>query len=130
MGVTGVEEAQQPGAAMAVEAFVGLGQQPPAAVQRICFVAPVADRLVLDPPAALVQFGVGQLVHVERVIWRGEDYGVGGDRPLAGRPWWLWRCRIIPVSEAGEEGEQGIGGAVSAGLDVAWSCPVERFLFD
>jgi hypothetical protein len=34
------------------------------------------------------------------------------------------------VSEAGEEGEQGVGGAIAAGLDVAWSCPVECFLFD
>jgi hypothetical protein len=65
--VAGVEQAEQAGAVMVVEAFVGLGQQPPAPVERIALTAPMPDRLVLDPPAALIQLGVGQLAHVERV---------------------------------------------------------------
>jgi hypothetical protein len=47
----------QLGAAVVVESFVGLGQQPTASVERIVFVAAVADGLVLDASAALIDLG-------------------------------------------------------------------------
>ncbi len=105
VGVAGVEQTQQLGAALVVEAFVGLGQQSAGPVERIALAAPVAERVVLDPPAALIQLGVGQLAHVERVIWGGGDYG-------GGRGWspgtQAFTVVVVPhnsVSEAGEEGE-------------------------
>ena len=51
--VAGVEEPDQLGAAVVVESFVGLGQQPTASVERIVSVAAVAEGRVLDASAAL-----------------------------------------------------------------------------
>ena len=65
------------GAAVVVEAFVGLGQQPPAAVERIVFAASMAERLVLHPAAALIELVVRELHDMERV---GDLDGVGQHR--------------------------------------------------
>ena len=48
---------------------MALGQQASAAVERIVFVAAVAEGLVLDAAAALVDFGVGVFGDMERVSW-------------------------------------------------------------
>ena len=67
LGVAGLEEAEQLRVARLVEAFVALGEQPPAPVERVVLVAAVAEGLLLDPAAHVVEAGVGQLDHVERV---------------------------------------------------------------
>ena len=65
--VAGAEETQQLGAPLGVEPFVGLGQQPPTSVEGIVLAASMAQGLVLDPPADLVDPLVGQLHQMERV---------------------------------------------------------------
>ena len=66
-----------------LEAFVGLGEQPPAPIEGIGLSAAVAHGLVLHPPAALVELGVGELAHMEGI---GHLGGVGHhvveDRPI------------------------------------------------
>ena len=52
---------------MVVEAFVGLGEQPPGPVQRIGFVTPMAESVVLHPASAFVELGVRQLHEMERI---------------------------------------------------------------
>jgi hypothetical protein len=59
--VTGVEQAGQPGAAAVVEAFVGAGEQPAGPVERVVLVAPVAEGLLLDSAAALIEALVRQV---------------------------------------------------------------------
>ncbi len=49
-----------------------LGQQAPGPVEGVVLAAPVAQGLVLHPPAALVELGVGQLDEVERVGHLGD----------------------------------------------------------
>jgi hypothetical protein len=58
--VPGSQQTQQFVAAPVVEPFVGFGQQPSDPIQRIVLVAPMPQRFVLDPPAALVEFRVRQ----------------------------------------------------------------------
>src|SRR5690606_23730181 len=60
-GIAGVEQSEQLGAALVVEPFVGLGQQPAGPVERIVLAAPVAEGLVLDAAADLVEALVRQL---------------------------------------------------------------------
>src|SRR5271165_6619474 len=86
LGVAGAQEAQQLLASFVVEAFVSLGEQTTTPVEGVVLVAPVAHGLVLDPTAALVELGVGQLGHVERI---GHLGGVGQHlvehRPIGAR---------------------------------------------
>ncbi len=65
--VAGVEEPHELPTTLVVEAFVGLGQQPPVPVERVALVAPVPERLVLDTSTALVELAVGVFDHVERI---------------------------------------------------------------
>jgi hypothetical protein len=67
VGVAGVEQADEAGVAPIVEAFVRLGQQAAGPTQRVVLSAPVADGVVLHPPAALVELGVGQLHEIKGV---------------------------------------------------------------
>lgn len=60
---------------MVVESFVGLGEQPPGPVQRIRFVTPMAERVVLHPASALIELGVRQLHEMERI----SDLDRGGE---------------------------------------------------
>ena len=53
-------------AAVLVEAFIGLGQEPPTAIQRIIFAATMTTRLVLHASAALVELLVRELDHMEQ----------------------------------------------------------------
>ena len=84
--VAGVEQTEELGAATVVEAFVGLGEQPAAAVERVVLVAPVAQGLVLDPPATLVELRVRQLHQVERIrdLQRVSDGIAMSSGPAAG----------------------------------------------
>ncbi|HEV8065688.1 MAG TPA: hypothetical protein VGP46_12675 [Acidimicrobiales bacterium] len=70
-GVTGPQEPEQPRPAVVFEALVGHREEPPAAVERVVLPAPVAEGLVLHPPAALVELLVGQLDDLERVSHQG-----------------------------------------------------------
>jgi hypothetical protein len=74
--ITGVEEAEQPVAAMVVEPFVGTGQQPAAPVERIVLAAAMTHGLV-DAATDLVELGVGQPQEMKRV---GDLDGVGQHR--------------------------------------------------
>jgi len=75
--VAGGEQAGEPLAAVAGEAFVGHLQHPPAAVERIIFAAAVAEGLVLHPTPALIQRRVGDAYDVEGV---GDLHGGGEHR--------------------------------------------------
>jgi hypothetical protein len=66
-----------PVAALLVETLIGLGQQPATPIQRIVFPSPVAHGLVLHSAVALVELGVGEFRHVERIRDLG---GVGQHR--------------------------------------------------
>jgi len=66
VGVAGVEQTEQLGAAGLVETLIGFGQQAPAPVQRVVLAAPVPAGVVLDPAAALIELGVGQLDDMEQ----------------------------------------------------------------
>lgn len=65
-GIAGVEQTQQFGAAPVVEAFVGLGQKPPAPIERVVLVAKMAEGLVRHPSAALVERTSLELASVTR----------------------------------------------------------------
>jgi hypothetical protein len=86
-GIAGIQQAQQLRASTVVEAFVGAGEQPAGPVERIVLVAPVAEGLVLDPAANLIETLVGQLDQVERVrdLGRPGQHGVEGEPPRAGQ---------------------------------------------
>jgi hypothetical protein len=75
--ITGVEQPEQSAAAVVVEAFIGSCEEPSAAVERIVLAAAVTEGVVLHPPAALIQLGVGQTDHMERI---GHLGGVGEHR--------------------------------------------------
>jgi hypothetical protein len=66
-GVAGLEESEELGLTPVVEAFVALSEQPPRPVERVVLVAPVAEGLVLDPAATLVQLRIRELHHMERI---------------------------------------------------------------
>src|SRR5690606_8419470 len=76
-GIAGVEQAEQLRAATVIESFVDHGEQSPGSVERVVFAAPVAEGLVLDPAADLVEPLVGQRHEVERVC---DLAGVGEHR--------------------------------------------------
>jgi len=61
-----------------------LVKEAPAPIQRIGLAAPVAQGLVLHPPAALVELGVGQLHQVERIGDLDRVGHHGGERPCGG----------------------------------------------
>src|SRR5207245_6816842 len=48
-------------AAMVVETFVGLGQQPSTAIQRVVFAAPMTHGVVLDAASALIELRVREV---------------------------------------------------------------------
>jgi len=48
LGIAGGQKPEELGAALVVEAFVGLGEEPADPIQRIGLAAPVSDGLVLD----------------------------------------------------------------------------------
>ena len=77
VGVAGVEQAQQPGPSLVVEAFVGPGQQTPGPIQRVDLAAPMAQSVVLHPASDFVETLVGQPHQMERV---GDLDGVGQHR--------------------------------------------------
>ena len=74
VGIAGPKQPRELLVALVVEALLGLGQQAPAPIEGIGLAAPVAERLVLHPPAALVELGVGELGDVEGI---GDQGGVG-----------------------------------------------------
>ena len=61
VGVAGVEESEQLRSAMLVEAFIGAGQQAPAAVEGVVLAAAMPARLVLHATAALIELLVREL---------------------------------------------------------------------
>gem|GEM_PF-1565538 len=65
--VAGLEEAQQLRASLVVDAFISLGEQPAAPIQRVGLVASVTEGVVLHPSPALIQLLVRELHHMERV---------------------------------------------------------------
>ena len=82
--IAGLEEADELGPAVVVEAFVGLREEPPAPVQRVVLAASVAERVVLHPAPALIHRGVGDLDQMERIRdlpsgreHRVEDFAIG-----------------------------------------------------
>ena len=66
-GVASLEQARETHAALVIEAFVSAGKEPAGAVERVVFVAPVSEGLVLDPAADLVESSVRELHQMERV---------------------------------------------------------------
>ncbi len=91
-GIAGAQQAEELGATGLAEPLISSSEQSPDPIQRIVLAASVAEGLVLDPAAALVQLGVREADHVERV---GDLGGVGQhrvvDRPvrsgqIQGRP--------------------------------------------
>ncbi len=77
-GIAGPEQSEELVPAVVVDPLMRLGEQPPAAVEGIVLVAPVSERLVLDPTATFVELVVSQLDHVERIGDLGgvRDHGV------------------------------------------------------
>lgn len=61
VGVPCIEESYEVGAALVVEAFVGCGKEATDPVQRIASVSAVSHCFVLDPAAAFIEFGVGEV---------------------------------------------------------------------
>ncbi len=75
--VAGIEQATEAGLAAFVEAFMGLGEQAAAPIQRVGLAAPVAEGLVLNSTADLVEALVGQV---------GSDRGAVPASRLVGFP--------------------------------------------
>lgn len=73
------KQAEKLRAACLVEAFVGLGEQPPAAIQRIVFAAPMTRRVVVDPAPDLVESRrwLASLITMKRI---GDLGGAGQHR--------------------------------------------------
>jgi len=100
---------------------VGFGQQSPCPIERVVFSASMTDRLVLHPPPAFIEFGVGQFHQVERVGDLGdmiqtvfEGFAVGAGKvqhPIADR-----RTEPVAVGPAGVGGDQQLGGQGEACL--------------
>jgi hypothetical protein len=65
--VAGLEKSHQLGAATVVEPLISLREQASRSIERVVLVASVAERLVLDPPADLVEFLVRELHQMERI---------------------------------------------------------------
>src|SRR5690606_2421367 len=64
-GIAGLEQPDELGVAGVVEAFVALGEQPAGTVERVGAAAPMTERVLLDPAAALIELRVRQLDDVE-----------------------------------------------------------------
>jgi hypothetical protein len=73
--VTSIEQPAQFHVGPVGEALVTHCEQPAGPVERIGLVAPMTERVLLDAAAGLVELGVRQLHHVERI---GDLGGVGG----------------------------------------------------
>ena len=74
MGITGAEEAGELLVAVVVESLLSLGEEASAPVERVGLAAPMPEGLVLHPSPALVELGVGELDHMERI---GDQGGIG-----------------------------------------------------
>ena len=83
MRIAGAEETQQLGASLGVEPLIGPGEEPPGSVEGIVFAASMAEGLVLDPPADLIDPLVGQLADVEGIgdLDGGGEHGVDRQPP-------------------------------------------------
>ena len=86
MGVADAQPRQQLVPATLVETLVSFEQQLADAKKRVDLAPPVPERLVLDPPAHLVEHAVGDPSHMEGI---GHPGGVGEVRVRARRG----RCR-------------------------------------
>ncbi len=85
VGVAGFEQTEQLLAALLVEAFIGLGEKSATSVERVVLVAAVAEGLVLDAAAYLVELRVGELHEVERIgdLGGGREHRVEREAPRA-----------------------------------------------
>jgi hypothetical protein len=84
VGIAGPQEPGQLLVALGVEPLLRLGQQAPAPIEGIGLAAPMPEGLVLYPPAALVELGVGELRDMEGI---GHQGGLGHhelEHPLVG----------------------------------------------
>jgi site-specific DNA-cytosine methylase len=79
-GVAGCEQAAEFGVGAPVEAFVRGEQQPPDPIQGVVFAAAVAEGVVLDSAADLVDAVVGEADHMERI----RDLPGAGQRAVEG----------------------------------------------
>jgi hypothetical protein len=109
----GGEESEEPGLATLVEALVGLGEQTPGPVERVVLSAPVAEGLVLDPAAALVELRVRQLHEVERVSDEGGVSEAVLEGLAAGEVEHPVADGVAPRLGAGLEPGAGTGGAAA-----------------
>jgi len=71
VGITDAQAQQQPVAALVVEPFVAGEQQLADAIERVVLAASMAQRLVLHPPADLVQAPVADPDHVKWICHSG-----------------------------------------------------------
>jgi hypothetical protein len=60
-GVTGTQQTHELVFARLAQSFFGLGEKAPAPIERIVLAASVSHGLVLHPPTALVELGVGEV---------------------------------------------------------------------
>jgi hypothetical protein len=86
----GVEQSEELGPSLLGEALVGPGEQTPAPIQRIILVTAMAEGLVLHPPPALIQLGVGQLHEMKRI----RDLHCVGQHRVEHRPVGTERSRV------------------------------------
>ena len=85
--VSGSQQPEELGAAPVIEAFVGLGEEAANPIQRVGLPASVAEGLVLDPAAALIQFGaVDGTGHLEALAARygSQRFAAPGDHRSGG----------------------------------------------
>src|SRR5690606_39610803 len=66
-GVARREEPEKLRLAAVIESLMGLGEQPTGSIERVVAAAAVAEGLVLDTAAALIELRVGVLHEMERV---------------------------------------------------------------
>jgi len=82
--ITSSEQTLQFLGPLVVEPLLRLGQQTPASIEGIGLPSSMTERLVLDPPAALIELGVGELADMKGVGHQGgvrhhdlEDVAIG-----------------------------------------------------
>ncbi|MCU1490194.1 MAG: hypothetical protein JWM85_1599 [Acidimicrobiaceae bacterium] len=96
--VAGAQQPKQLRPTVLIQALVGLGEQSPAAIERVGLSAPVAERLVLHTAPALVQLLVRELHDMKGI---GHLDGVGNNgvehRPIGARE--VERRELDPVKE-------------------------------
>ncbi|CAN5571255.1 hypothetical protein BH24ACT4_BH24ACT4_20650 [soil metagenome] len=67
LGAAGLKEPEQLRLAVLVETLMGGGEQPSTPIQRVIAVPAVPEGVVLHTAPHVIEAGVGQLDHVERV---------------------------------------------------------------